>query len=109
MRKTTLLKMYQVETKLNAFPAPKRRKTKLGALDISPKTWTKGELLGRGSFGSVYQGSCSKQRLTCLKLKMDSFSLPRKFHCLIKEVRGGAVFLNFNRRLNFSVGLNTRT
>ncbi|XP_062018856.1 mitogen-activated protein kinase kinase kinase 1-like [Rosa rugosa] len=58
VRKTTLLKMYQVETKLKAFPAPKR-KTKLGALDISPKTWTKGELLGRGSFGSVYQGSCS--------------------------------------------------
>ncbi|PRQ26439.1 putative mitogen-activated protein kinase kinase kinase STE-STE11 family [Rosa chinensis] len=29
--------------------------------------------------------------------KMDLFSLPRKFHCLIQEVRGGAVFLNFNR------------
>ncbi|KAM5564116.1 mitogen-activated protein kinase kinase kinase 1-like [Rosa sericea] len=51
--------MYQVETKLSAFPAPKRRKTKLGAVDISPKTWTKGRLIGRGSFGSVYQGSSS--------------------------------------------------
>ncbi|PRQ47972.1 hypothetical protein RchiOBHm_Chr2g0105511 [Rosa chinensis] len=27
-----------------------------------------------------------------LQKEMDSFPLPRKFHCLIKEVRGGVVF-----------------
>ncbi|KAL6214930.1 hypothetical protein ACLB2K_014362 [Fragaria x ananassa] len=60
VRKTRLQKMHQVETILKAMnPAAKRRKTKLGAVDISPKTWTKGRLLGRGSFGSVYQGSSS--------------------------------------------------
>nr|XP_011458758.1 PREDICTED: mitogen-activated protein kinase kinase kinase 1-like isoform X2 [Fragaria vesca subsp. vesca] len=52
--------MHQVETILKAMnPAAKIRKTKLGAVDISPKTWTKGRLLGRGSFGSVYQAYSS--------------------------------------------------
>nr|XP_011458762.1 PREDICTED: mitogen-activated protein kinase kinase kinase 1-like isoform X6 [Fragaria vesca subsp. vesca] len=53
--------MHQVETILKAMnPAAKIRKTKLGAVDISPKTWTKGRLLGRGSFGSVYQAYSSR-------------------------------------------------
>ncbi|CAN1235896.1 Mitogen-activated protein kinase kinase kinase 1 [Linum perenne] len=50
--------------------------------------WDKGALLGRGSFGSVYEG---------ISQAMDSFSLSKRFPCLIKEAREGKAYINLSR------------